>query len=136
MLAEEVIGIIVLPILLGVANIGGIGGGGLVIPVSIALFGFSTREAIAISNATIFGGALARYFCFSIWQRHPHKKTTIVDYTVANVMMPAVLLGSYAGALLNVLVPEVLLTAAMTLLLFYLTYDAVKRGVKMYRKET
>lgn len=38
----EVIGIMILPILLGLANNGGIGGGGLIIPISIAMFGFTT----------------------------------------------------------------------------------------------
>ena len=65
-LAEEVVGIIVLPILLGISNIAGVGGGGLIIPVSVALFGFRTREAIAISNFTIFAGALVRFFFFSV----------------------------------------------------------------------
>ena len=71
-LNEEIAGIIILPILLGLCNIGGIGGGGLIIPVSITFFGFSTREAIAISNATIFAGAMTRFFFFSIWEKHPY----------------------------------------------------------------
>jgi hypothetical protein len=39
---SEIIGILILPILLGLANNGGIGGGGLLIPICIAMFGFST----------------------------------------------------------------------------------------------
>ena len=66
MLTTEVVGIIVLPFLLGIANIAGIGGGGLIIPVMISLFGFRTRSSIAISNSTIFMGAMVRYFLFSI----------------------------------------------------------------------
>ena len=38
----EIVGIIILPLLLGFANNGGIGGGGLIIPVCITMFGFST----------------------------------------------------------------------------------------------
>ena len=135
-LAEEIAGIIILPILLGVSNIGGIGGGGLIIPISIALFGFSTREAIAISNATIFAGALVRFFFFSIWERHPHKDKTIIDYSVARIMMPVVLVGSYFGAIMNLFVPEVLVTSVMTLLLIYLTYNTFMKAKKMYKKET
>ena len=134
-LTEEIAGIIILPILLGISNIGGIGGGGLIIPVSIALFGFSTREAIAVSNATIFGGSIVRFFLFSIHERHPNKNTTIINYTVANVMMPVVLTGSYFGAVLNIVVPEPFLGITMTLLLIYLTYTTTKRGIKMHREE-
>jgi len=38
----EVCAILILPILLGLAFNGGIGGGGLTIPICIAMFGFST----------------------------------------------------------------------------------------------
>jgi hypothetical protein len=34
--------VLLLPILLGLANNGGVGGGGLIIPICIAMFGFST----------------------------------------------------------------------------------------------
>lgn len=63
----EIGGIIILPLLLGLANIGGIGGGGLIIPVCIAMFGFTTIQAIALSNSTICVGALLRYLGFSIY---------------------------------------------------------------------
>ena len=124
-----------MPILLGISNIAGIGGGGLIIPASIALFGFSTREAIAISNATIFGGSLVRFFLFSIKERHPNKNATIINYTVANIMMPVVLTGSYVGAILNIVVPESILGIVMTMLLIFLTYNTFKRGMKMHRTE-
>ncbi len=65
--ALEIGGVIILPLLLGFANIGGIGGGGLIIPVCIAMFGFSTIQAIALSNSTIFVGAFVRYFGFSVY---------------------------------------------------------------------
>ena len=39
---SEIVGILLLPILLGLANNGGVGGGGLTIPICIAMFGFST----------------------------------------------------------------------------------------------
>jgi uncharacterized membrane protein YfcA len=41
-LGIEIAAIAILPMLLGLANIGGIGGGGLIIPVAIAMFGFTT----------------------------------------------------------------------------------------------
>jgi hypothetical protein len=69
--ALEIGGVIILPLLLGFANNGGVGGGGLIIPVCIAMFGFSTIQAIALSNSTIFVGAAVRYFGFSVYQKHP-----------------------------------------------------------------
>lgn len=63
----EIAGTIILPLLLGFANNGGVGGGGLIIPVCIALFGFNTIQAIALSNAVIFVGACVKYFGFSLF---------------------------------------------------------------------
>lgn len=57
----EFAGVIILPVLLGMANVGGIGGGGLIIPFLMTFWGFNTKEAIAISNMTIFVGAFTRY---------------------------------------------------------------------------
>lgn len=53
----------ILPILLGMANVGGIGGGGIIIPTLMTAWGFETKGAIAISNITIFVGALLRFAC-------------------------------------------------------------------------
>lgn len=128
-LNSELAGIVILPLLLGLANIGGIGGGGLIIPIMIALFGFSTRESIAISNSTIFLGSVARFFLFSLKQRHPDKDATIIEYSLASVMIPVVLAGSYIGVLMNVILPEIVLTIILTLLLCYLTYTSFSKAI-------
>jgi len=47
--------------LLALANVGGVGGGGLIIPIMMAFFDFTTKEAIAISGFTIFTGSFARF---------------------------------------------------------------------------
>ena len=65
-LTSEIIGIVTLPFLLGLANIGGIGGGGLIIPLAIGCWGFKTSEAVSLSNSTVFLGSLIRFFGFSI----------------------------------------------------------------------
>ena len=42
MTANEIVGTVLLPILLGFSNVGGLGGGGLIIPVCVGFFGFTT----------------------------------------------------------------------------------------------
>ena len=111
------------------------GGGGIFIPVSIAFFGFSTREAIGVSNTTIFVAALTRFCLFSIWEKHPFKNQTVINYPIASVMMPMVLVGSLVGTFLNRVLPEFILTIFMSILLFNRTYSTFKKGCNMYRKE-
>jgi hypothetical protein len=42
---------------------GGIGGGGVLVPLYILCLQFETAEAVALSNLTIAGGALANLMC-------------------------------------------------------------------------
>lgn len=46
----EFLGMVVLPALMGMANVGGITGGGLTVPLLITFWGFGMKEAIAISG--------------------------------------------------------------------------------------
>ena len=46
---------------MALSNMGGIGGGGVVVSLLIALFKFETKEAIPISAFTIFAGSLVRF---------------------------------------------------------------------------
>ena len=58
---SEFFGVLILTVLIALANVGGVGGGGLIIPIIMALFSFHTKEAIAISGFTIFTGSVARF---------------------------------------------------------------------------
>jgi uncharacterized membrane protein YfcA len=136
LLTTEIIGIIMLPMLLGLANIGGIGGGGLVIPLAMGCWGFGTAAAVAISNSTVFMGSLIRFFGFSVKQKHPHAERTVVDYNLAAIMMPAVFLGSFSGLFLAGLLPEALITILLTLILLYLTFNTYKKTMALCKKES
>ena len=126
---------LVLTVLIALANVGGIGGGGLIIPIIMAFFSFSTKEAIAISGFTIFTGSVARYI-YAYNQRHPEKDATMIDYGIVIVMMPLVLVGSFVGVLVNIMLPPVLLSLFLTIILILLTAQSLKKGVQIYKKET
>jgi hypothetical protein len=49
---------------------GGIGGGGILVPIYILVMGFSPKHAIPLSNITVFGGALANMW-LNLNKRHP-----------------------------------------------------------------
>ena len=132
---KEFLGIIVITILIALANVGGIGGGGLIIPIEMAMFSFSTKEAIAISGFTIFTGSVAR-FIYAYKQRHPEKDATIIDYGIVIVMMPLVLVGSFVGVLANIMLPPILLSLFLTAILILLTAQSFVKGMQIYHKES
>ena len=135
-MTSEYLGLLTLPILLGLANVGGIGGGGLIIPLAIGCWGFSTPEAVAISNSSVFMGALLRYFGFSVREKHPSADKTVIDYNLASIMMPAVMFGSFTGLYLSVMLPAAVTTIALTLILAYMTFNTYRKMVNLCKKES
>ncbi|EOD37799.1 hypothetical protein EMIHUDRAFT_225052 [Emiliania huxleyi CCMP1516] len=100
-----------------VASIGGIGGGGLLVPLYMMVLQLG-RFAIPLSKATICGAALAN-FAIQSRRRHPLADRPVIAYNVAVVFEPMTLAGTVAGVLLNTILPEWLVTSLLVLLLFY-----------------
>ena len=93
----DVVGTFVLSTIVSIATMGGIGGGGIVIVLIQRLLYFELKEAIAISGFTIFTCSLTRYI-ITLDKRHPEKPSNVaLDYGLATVMMPTVLMGSFIG---------------------------------------
>ena len=90
----EIGGIIVFSLIMALSNVAGIGGGGVAIPIIMAMFGFTTKPAIAISSFSIFLTTLVR-FVLNFRERHPEKANVVViDYDLVAIMMPTTLAGA------------------------------------------
>jgi hypothetical protein len=57
----EVLGCLMIFLALTYSNAGGLGGGGIIIPVVMVFFGFNMKETIANTISTVFTSALVRY---------------------------------------------------------------------------
>lgn len=99
----------------------GIGGGGIVIPFCMTFFGFQTKNAIALSGFTILACSVTRYIV-SLNEKHPEKNAVIIDYGLATIMLPVVMMGSMTGVLINIMFPNLILTACLTFVLAFLTF--------------
>jgi uncharacterized membrane protein YfcA len=90
----EIVGLIIFCMFMALANVAGVGGGGVAIPLIMAFFHFKTKKAIAISSFTILCCTLAR-FLLNFKEKHPEKpNVTVIDYGMTTVMMPATLVGA------------------------------------------
>lgn len=102
---------ILLPFLLGIASVAGVGGGMVVVPIAIGFFHFNSKEAIAISSAIVFETAILRYVFFSAWTKHPEApEKTEIDYNTVRMVYPLFLFGSYMGVILYIVMSELWLT--------------------------
>ena len=131
----EIAGTIVLTILMALAVMSGIGGGGIIVPLLMVFYKLSTKEAIAVSGFTILTGSVCRYI-LTLNQRHPDKDAPCIEYGLSNVMLPTVLVGSITGVFFNMLLPDIILQVCLTLLLAYLSIQSGFKARAIYRKET
>lgn len=69
---KEWIGTICFSMFMLVANIAGIGGGGIAIPMAIYFFELNFKKAIPVSSFSIMLSTVARFF-FNFNEKHPEK---------------------------------------------------------------
>ena len=134
---EEIPATIILPLLLGIASVAGVGGGSVVVPITIGLFHFSSKEAIAISTCIVFETAILRFTLFSGWTRHPeNKEKTEIDYNTARIAFPIFLVGSYFGVILYILLADLWLTVIAVITLGITSTQMIFKSRAKFMAET
>lgn len=123
---HEIIGGILIIIGSALSNAGGIGGGGLLIPILILQLKFSTHEAIPISKLMIFTGALTA-FLMGLKNKHPHRNVIALDYNIAGVLIPMILFGTMVGVSLNKVMPPSIILISLTIVLIFNTYKTFNK---------
>lgn len=130
----EIGGTVVLMILMSLAVMSGIGGGGIIVPLLMIFYSLNTKEAVAVSGFTILTGSITRFFM--TWsEKHPTKDAVVVDYSVTNVMLPTVLIGSIAGVFFNIALPSIVTTICLTVLLTFLGITSTCKFQEILSKE-
>jgi len=66
---------------------------------------------------------------------HPEKKSVAIDYGLAIVMLPTVMMGSFIGVIMNAAMPDLILQICLTLLLAFLTVQSAFKARDIFRKE-
>jgi uncharacterized membrane protein YfcA len=57
----EFFGLFVVLVILVLSNVAGLGGGSIIMPILMAMFGFSTKKAIALGSVLILSSSLVRF---------------------------------------------------------------------------
>jgi uncharacterized membrane protein YfcA len=114
---------------------GGVGGGGILVPVYCLVLGFSPKHAIPLSNVTVFGGAVANLL-LNWSKRHPLANRPLIDWDLILVMEPFTIAGALIGSFWNKLLDEQILTILLVILLSATSYESLSKAIKMFRAET
>ena len=137
MLASEFFGLFVVTALLIFTNIGGLGGGGILIPVMLGgLYQFDTRNAVSLSNASIAVATLTRYFV-NLHVKHPLKNGTgtQTDYNITILMLPGIIIGASLGSIVNLSLPGPIIIAGFLLCNCYAAFIGCRNFMRIRRKE-
>ncbi len=105
---------------------GGIGGGGLLIPIFILVMQYPVKHAVSLSNVTVFGGAVANTM-LNAPKRHPIVNRPLIDWNLLAVMEPSAMVGALVGAKVIQYLPDVLVIIMLVLLLGFVTVRTLRK---------
>ncbi|KAH7373546.1 hypothetical protein KP509_17G061700 [Ceratopteris richardii] len=117
------------------SSAGGIGGGGLYVPIFNLVLGFSSKTSAALSSCMIVGGTIVNVIWYS-FQREETGIRPLVDHDVALLCLPNILLGISAGVMGNVASPSWLVTALLIVVLFFMTFRSCRNAFRRWNKES
>jgi len=112
---------------------GGIGGGGILVPLYMILLKFRPKHAIALSNFTIFGGSIANTV-FNVQKTDPRGRP-LIDWDIIVIMEPSTIAGAVLGSFASKYLPDFVLTVALVIVLGMLSYRTMDKGISMFNKE-
>nr|GMC77897.1 sulfite exporter TauE/SafE family protein 3-like [Ipomoea batatas] len=90
-------------------SVGGVGGGGIFVPMLTLVLRFDPKSATAISKCMITGAAVSTVYC-NLRLRHPTMEMPVIDYDLAVLMQPMLLLGINIGVAFNVILADWMVT--------------------------
>ncbi|KAJ8753975.1 hypothetical protein K2173_001873 [Erythroxylum novogranatense] len=116
-------------------TVGGVGGGGIFVPMLTLIVGFDTKSAAAISKCMIMGASAS-----SVWYNlrvpHPTKEVPIIDYDLALLFQPMLMLGITIGVALSVVFPYWLITVLIIILFLGTSSRSFCKGIEMWKEES
>lgn len=112
----------------------GVGGGGILVPMYLAVGHFSPHYGIPLSKATIFGGAVTNNY-FNLQRRHPVANRPLIDYATCMMLEPVLLLGTILGVFFNAVSPGWAITVLLVVTLIFTTWRTGIKAYETYMKE-
>lgn len=118
---------------------GGIGGGGIYVSVLMVAGRLSPRNAVPLSKAVVFFGSLAALvlnLAKALGGRSESKPQAVIDYNICRLVVPAALIGTLLGVLLNrnagdnsIVILLVLVLLMMTSMVLWTTWNQYQEEV-------
>jgi len=131
--SKEVLSVVLAFLTIFIATGAGVGGGGILVPLYTLVLGVG-RDAVPLSNATIFGASIVNMILYGK-ERHPLAQRPLVDWDLILAMEPMTILGALLGSYLNKIAPTWLTSVCLTTLLALTTNRMIRKAGKVYARE-
>ncbi|XP_059640969.1 sulfite exporter TauE/SafE family protein 3-like [Cornus florida] len=116
-------------------SVGGVGGGGIFVPMLTLIIGFDPKSSTAISKCMIMGAAGSTVY-FNLRLRHPTLDMPLIDYDLALLFQPMLMLGISIGVAFNVIFADWMVTVLLIILFIGTSTKALFKGIETWKKET
>ncbi|OXB72731.1 UNVERIFIED_CONTAM: hypothetical protein H355_012072 [Colinus virginianus] len=111
-----------------------LGGGAIYVPVLILVMDFTPYEAVATSQALIFGGSLAGTI-LNFFRRNPRRPDRpVIDVEMVALMGPMQIAGATVGVVVNRCLPTYLVLGLLVLLLLFMSYKTLLQALRLKRE--
>nr|VDD13681.1 unnamed protein product [Brassica rapa] len=108
-------------------SVGGVGGGGIFVPMLSLIIGFDPKSATALSKCMIVGASVSTVY-YNLRLRHPTLDMPIIDYDLALLIQPMLMLGISVGVAFNVMFPDWMVTVLLIILFLGTSTKAFLKG--------
>ncbi|KAK8517619.1 hypothetical protein V6N12_016464 [Hibiscus sabdariffa] len=112
-------------------SVGGVGGGGIFVPMLSLIICFDPKSSAAISKCMIMGAAGSTVY-YNLKLRHPTLEMPLIDYDLALLFQPMLMLGISIGVAFNVMFADWMVTVLLIILFIGLL---MRRMLRFYFQE-
>ncbi|KAG9158816.1 hypothetical protein Leryth_013713 [Lithospermum erythrorhizon] len=116
-------------------SVGGVGGGGIFVPMLTLVVGFDPKSSTAISKCMIMGAAGSTVY-YNLRLRHPTLDMPVIDYDLALLFQPMLMLGISIGVAFNVIFADWMVTVLLIILFLGTSSKSLLKGIETWKKET
>lgn len=132
---KQISGAILIALITGLANTGGMGGGPLLTSILIMFFDYTINQALVVVYSLIFGGSLGN-FLNVVGRRDFKTKKPLVNYDLALICMPTMVLGTNIGVIFGRTAAPIVLLLGIIILPCINVTRIFKRAKKQYAEES
>ncbi|KAL3522088.1 hypothetical protein ACH5RR_014922 [Cinchona calisaya] len=119
-----------------ISSAGGIGGGGLFIPILTIVAGFDLKTASSFTAFMVTGVTIANVAFNVLIKSRRNGGKTMIDYDIALLSEPCMLVGVSIGVIFNIMLPDWLITIIFAVFLAWSTFKTFKSGISYWKRES